>query len=390
MPLISSLETINKNGICHLGISPDNVCVTSGGKLLLKGFMIPEMRTVTPGFHSAFISGCAAPEQYESGSSVDEKADVYGLCAVLFYSLTGSLPASYEKRKHDSKLLISTNVVKRLPPHVVSALASGLQTNQSNRISGFEELKILLSSAPTIRAIRDEIKTEVNANKAIKKENKRDMSIPKFVWGALSFIIFGLIFVMWGSSLFSSGMFNNLFKNNSNISTDSDTTAVVSNISDNTEQDGNTTTGNITVPNFSNLSYKEIIEMDERNNDYNIVFSSPGRYHESIKKNCVIEQDPQPDTEIPGGSVIVITLSLGTEMRRLPDIKEKTVEQAAEILGAEEFITYIEREYNDDINEGYVIGYKDYYAGNELTCGSSITIIVSKGSENEKSTDAED
>lgn len=381
MPLISSLEMINKNGICHLGISPDNVCVTSGGKLLLNGFMIPEMRTITPGFNSALISGCAAPEQYEIGSTVDEKADVYGLSAVLFYSLTGNLPASYEKRKHDSKLLISTNVVKRLPPHIVSALASGLQINQSNRISGFEELKLLLSSAPTIRAMRDEIKTEVNANKVIKKETKRDFSVPTFVWSTLSFVIFGLVFVMWGSSLYSSGTFTNLFNKNGNESLDSDS-GIVSTVNDNKEQDGNTKVENITVPDFSNLSYKEIIEMDEENNDYNIVFANPGQYNEGVKKNYIIKQDPEPDTEIPSSSVIVITLSLGAEMRRLPDIKEKTVEQAAEILGAEEFVTYVEREYDDNIKEGYVIGYKGYYAGNELTCGSNITIIVSKGSEN--------
>jgi len=36
-----------------------------------------------------------------------------------------------------------------------------------------------------------------------------------------------------------------------------------------------------------------------------------------------------------------------------------------------------------------LIGYKGYYAGNELTCGSSITIIVSKGSEDEKSSDSD-
>ena len=65
---------------------------------------------------------------------------------------------------------------------------------------------------------------------------------------------------MWGSSLVNSGIFSNLL-NNSDNGFDNSTSAVISSVTDNTETDGNTTTESVTVPNFSNLSYKEIIKM---------------------------------------------------------------------------------------------------------------------------------
>lgn len=45
------------------------------------------------------------------------------------------MPKSAVERRKDSRLLMSTTTVKRLPPHVVSALANGLQVERENRIT---------------------------------------------------------------------------------------------------------------------------------------------------------------------------------------------------------------------------------------------------------------
>ncbi|MBQ2279549.1 MAG: hypothetical protein II246_00005, partial [Ruminococcus sp.] len=51
------------------------------------------------------------------------------------------------ERLKDSRLLMSTTTVKKLPPHVVSALANGLQVERENRITDFDELRSQLSVA---------------------------------------------------------------------------------------------------------------------------------------------------------------------------------------------------------------------------------------------------
>ncbi|MDD5924023.1 MAG: PASTA domain-containing protein [Clostridia bacterium] len=386
MPLISTLETVNKNGVQHLGLSPDNVAVTSEGKLILRNFMIPEMRVASKTFHSNLIEGCSSPEQYEN-KKLSEQSDVYGFSAVLFYSLTGNLPESYSIRKNNPKLLINTNVVKRLPPHVVTALANGLQIETEKRISSFEEYKLLLTSAPTIKAMRDEIKTEVKANKVIEKEEKARRGVPTVVWGVITFVTCAVLFFFIGNTFLNQSFFDNI------ISSEKDKTDVVSVITkDTTGQTVSTVeeTQNFVVPDLTKMSYDDIIELDEKNKDFNIVFSSSNEFSDTVKKNYPIKQSPEAETELPVGSVIIVTLSSGAEKRYLPDIKEVTLKYAADILAEEDFVTYVEREYSDTVKEGYVINYLGNSAGDELDCGSGVTVIVSKGKENKSDNSLDD
>ncbi len=376
MPLISSLESINKNNIKHLGISPDNVYVTTDGKIMLKNFMIPEMRQASKSFRADLIDGCSAPEQYTENKQLSQKADIYGFSAVLFYSLTGALPEKYEKRRLDPKLLINTNVVKRLPPHVVSALANGLQIDEDKRISSFEEYKLLLTSAPTIKAMRDEINTEVQASKTINDDKKRKRGVPGFVWGIGAFAVFAVLFFFVCNALFTQTFFDNVMSKG-NSESDTELSSVVAVNADDISTDSSAV---FTVPNLTKLSYEELLDKDAEHSEYNIVFADPCEYDDKVKQNYVIKQNPAPETEASVGSVIVVTLSKGTKTRTLPDINGNTLSYAAEVLASEGFVTYVERSYNDNVAEGCVIGYQNNYAGDKLEYGSSVTILVSRGS----------
>ena len=150
MPIITLVENIHKLGIGHYAISPSNLYVTAGGKLKLGGFSTENERKRGTILKSQLYSGCAAPEQYTEGAVLDVPTDIYGLTATLFYALTGNLPANAKEREKDSRLLISTNTVKRLPPHVVTALANGLQMKSDARIADFDELRAQLSVASTV------------------------------------------------------------------------------------------------------------------------------------------------------------------------------------------------------------------------------------------------
>ena len=52
---------------------------------------------------------------------------------------------------------MSTSTVKRLPPHVVTAIANGLQVKRENRITDFDDLRSQLSVSHTAQAIQEEI-----------------------------------------------------------------------------------------------------------------------------------------------------------------------------------------------------------------------------------------
>ncbi len=64
----------------------------------------------------------------------------------------------------------------------------------------------------------------------------------------------------------------------------------------------------------------------------------------------------------------------------MPEIEGKTVDQVAQLLGDESFVTTQSFEYNEKIKKGLVIGYEAHSAGDKLEYGSSVEIKVSLGS----------
>lgn len=135
MPVISALEALHKRGVGHYAVAPKNLFITASGKIRMSGYATENERKRGTALKSQLFSGAAAPEQYEDNFPLDDITDIYGLCSTLFYALTGHLPKSAVERLKDSRLLMSTSTVKSLPPHVVSALANGLQVQRENRIT---------------------------------------------------------------------------------------------------------------------------------------------------------------------------------------------------------------------------------------------------------------
>ena len=176
MPVISALEALHKRGVGHYAISPKNMYITASGKLKISGFATENERKRGTSLKSQLFSGAAAPEQYESNFPLDDITDIYGFCATLFYALTGHLPKTAPERLKDSRLLMSTTTVKKLPPHVVSALANGLQVERENRITDFDELRSQLSVAHTAKAIQDEISRTASMNISRSEAGRRNRS----------------------------------------------------------------------------------------------------------------------------------------------------------------------------------------------------------------------
>ena len=164
MPVISALEALHRRGLGHYAISPKNMYVTAYGKIKIAGFATSNERKRGTPLKSQLYSGCAAPEQYENNFPLDTITEIYGFSATLFYALTGHLPAPAKDRLKDSRLLMSTSTVKRLPPHVVTAIANGLQVKRENRITDFDALRSQLSVSHTAQAIQEEISRTANMN----------------------------------------------------------------------------------------------------------------------------------------------------------------------------------------------------------------------------------
>ena len=123
MPLLSALISLHSAGLCHLGISPENLILGNDGKLRLTGFRLPEARRVSTEVRPQLIAGYSAPEQYAFGQETGPMTDVYGLAATIFRTLTGNPPPDGSRRAKDSNdLFVPNNVAAELPDYVAAAL----------------------------------------------------------------------------------------------------------------------------------------------------------------------------------------------------------------------------------------------------------------------------
>ncbi len=120
MALLPTLSHLNDAGICHLAISPDSIVIGADGKARLRSFSIAAAHCCGNELTPDLKSGYAAPEQYD-GSPVTAAADVYGMAATIFRTVTGNEPPAGDSRaKNSDDLFMSAEVAEELTQPVKS------------------------------------------------------------------------------------------------------------------------------------------------------------------------------------------------------------------------------------------------------------------------------
>ncbi len=370
MPLIATLSSLHSAEIGHYAISPENLVVTSSGKLRLTDFAIKEIRQTGGFFEPELMDGCAAPEQYKNVGVLDEATDIYGFTATLFYALTGRLPENSNERKPDGKLSIPTAVFKRLPPHVVTALANGLQVQKLNRIETFEEMRTQLSSAPTVKAIQNEANRSAAQSEAAQNYSKKKEGVPGFVWGILT--VLACLLILLGAGIYwitnNPDAINNIFSNNTEVSEEE-------------SQASNDDPNKLNIPNLVGERYEDIISKQNEDSPYTIIKSKEDEFNDKYEEGIIVSQSPKNGITADKGVTIVVTVSKGQRNKELPVISGQSVETAVRALSSQGFIAsgiYVE---SDSVEEGKVIGYENYNAGDLAPYGSKIIINISTGSD---------
>ena len=365
MPVISALEALHKRGVGHYAVAPKNLFITASGKIRMSGYATENERKRGTALKSQLFSGAAAPEQYEDNFPLDDITDIYGLCSTLFYALTGHLPKSAVERLKDSRLLMSTSTVKSLPPHVVSALANGLQVQRENRITDFDELRSQLSVAHTAKAIQDEISRTASMN-ITKEQSRRNngMSHTSIVTisVAISVLVLGIAGVFWVMQNPLAGLFSG----------NTDATAASTSSTE--------WTGPV-VPNYVGMKYEDVVKAAASDDSVVVYRDYNDAYSDKYADGVVMEQYPPAGSKVEqeDGITVSVTVSLGAQMRELPAIQGNKIDEAAQSLADAGLLATAEYQYSDTVAENRVIGYKNHVAGDTLESGSNIIIIVSNG-----------
>ena len=165
-----ALEHLQGHGIIHRDIKPANILLTPGGvaKLIDLGFAKPGEAKDHAGMTMVGTAmGSPAympPEQVLDASSVSQRADVYGLGATFFHSITGQTPFS-GKNYHEVMNKVVRDpvpdprtVVPDLAPAIAElilwAMAKNPDARPENAASFVQELQLCAGEPNNVARIR--------------------------------------------------------------------------------------------------------------------------------------------------------------------------------------------------------------------------------------------
>ncbi len=106
-------------------------------------------------------------------------------------------------------------------------------------------------------------------------------------------------------------------------------------------------------------------------------------YSDTVGSGEVFAQDPKANTKAGKGDTVTIQISQGGERVQVPDVKGETLADAKSDLSSAGLQYKESEEYSDSVPEGDIIS-QSIAPGEYVTRGSTVTIVVSKGTESQK------
>ncbi len=420
-PVLGTLASAHAAGLIHFGLSPESIVMLHSGRLVITNYGVPDARIAETALEAQLCEGFAAVEQYSLEPPKGKWTDVYSICAVILYALTGKRPPDALTRVRDSRLNVSSDLAEAIPAHVVSALARGLQVHSENRTSTINELRAELfpgnqrprpaadvpparkeNAAPRERAheprreqpaaahsaasefgskvmgtVRDfggkiggYISDRRNSRSAADKSDANGsdntpwyMNLSQWQYALLStcltIVVLGIIAV----SVFLS------VRSEITGKQDNDRTLEIIYL----QSDSDITISpdvKVKVPKLVGQEWTPELE-GKYVSDFYFMFAE-SQHSDDYPAGMIMKQSIDPDTQVAQGTPIVLTVSLGSLMCKVPDIIGRTVSEAHTMLENAGLIMGPQtEEYSDIYPAGTII---------RLTAGASVGASMKRNS----------
>ena len=360
--ILRALDHAHSKGIIHRDIKPQNIMLLKNGMIKVADFGIaklPSAETVTVTDKAIGTVYYISPEQ-ASGKPIDPRSDLYSVGVMLYEMVTGTLPFSADSPV--SVALMQIHNTPRPPRALCPELPLGLQqiilrAMEKDPDRRYQSAREMLRH---IVALKNNPDTIFNLSGAQKEEEEEDpMPMRKRKEKATMLpIITGVLtaFLLVGAV---TGFY------------------IMSRVIKAQKADAAQT---IKVENFVGQVYSEEMQASMPA-EYHVTVEY--RYDEESEPDTILEQDPKPGEQrnvIAGKQYceLTLTLSRGAQSFALENyaiLDARMVSLEMERLGLKSTVT---EEYNDTVLEGYVIR-TEPAAGETVTSGDMITLVVSKG-----------
>lgn len=158
MPIVleicKALERIHESGIIHRDIAPDNIKITSDGRVKLLDFGAARA-TSNKDFNSFTVvvkPGYAPPEQYMKTSKAGPWTDIYALCATMYRALTGKKPAEASDRRAAECLVNPRELNPEIPVWLEQVILRGMAIEPENRFRNVKQLETALRQEKEVQS----------------------------------------------------------------------------------------------------------------------------------------------------------------------------------------------------------------------------------------------
>ena len=416
------LEAAHSHGIVHRDVKPQNIIISTDGKVKVTDFGIA--RAASSNTISSNVMGSvhySSPEQVRGGYS-DEKSDIYSLGITLYEMVTGRVPFDGDTTvaiaiKHLQEEMVPPSVyTPDLPYSLEQIILKCTQKSVDRRYSRMEDviadlkhslidpqgdfvkLATVDNDAKTVVISEEELgeikntpkqslKQEIEAlekeqyddndyddaeddyqpkssHKSEKKKKHgsgRALTIAALIGGAVLLIVL-VVVLGHAAGLFGTGGKTNDTQKEQTEDTSGTTMAIVPDLVGKTEEEAKTLA-----------------------NDAHLGVQMAGEEASDQEKGKISRQETAAGTQVAENTTVKYWVSTGTAQVTIPDLDGRTgidAQQTLEDLGLQ---VTVQKEYSDTDDNGYALVDPGYVynvepaAGTSVQGGSSVTLTVSRG-----------
>lgn len=370
MPVLSVLSGLHGVGIIHGGINPDNLLIGRDGKLRLTGFSVNEAHMEGSDLTPELFDGYTPIEQYGYNYNFGIWSDIYAFSAVIYRSLVGTVPQDAVSRSVNDQLIIPARYAEIIPIYVINALMNGLQIEPDQRTLDAETLREELSATPSnvVSSFSgSSVPTKSTPAPQTKETPKEESSTGKIV------LITFLVILITGLLVFGGYLTYEHFWGNK---ADSGQTDIQEEVKTFVVEDFRYGTAS------QNLTYNQILNSQQKR--FKITVKE--EYSKDIPKDYIIAQSIEPQQVVPYGTELVLTVSLGPEYVRIPNVMNFNVDNAVNSLESAGFVVSVIEDENDGTHEADSVYQITPGVGENAEKGSTVCIhIYGKPPESETS-----
>lgn len=370
LPVVTTLDTLNGNGLLHLGISPETLVVGKDGVIRIVGFTVGGARNTRSDISSQVYPGFTPVEQYADDETATESADVYALAATIFRTLVGQAPPEATDRVTNDRMIIPARIVQTLPKNVLTALAGALAILPEDRTATVNDFR---------REMFPGSKRGTVAVGAAPQPAKAPSNTPKFA--ILAIVLTAIIVIALGWISYEYIIKPNM---EAPTNTSSDKAAPTSSVT--SYESVGSTVSYLVTPDFTQYTYTQLLGEQTFTNNYTFEIVEM-KYDDNLPYGKVYEQSVKAGTKVaydPDSKIkVTIKISKGSSTVKLEDYSNKTYDEVYVSLLEKGFrSTNIKKDFKYSKTTmpstealEYVVDL-DYKAGDKVPVDAVITVYV--------------